>query len=117
MQGVHMKELTQQHRDARGRQVASIPHVFANLDLDTILPMTPAQLAARVIEERWGAEPLTARLVDLNYDFYGYPAEGNVHLGKVRTAQSLVQSLLSNYQTVGARRTPGAARLVVAHQG
>jgi len=99
-----MKELTQQHRDARGRQVASIPHVFANLDLDTILPMTPAQLAARVIEERWGAEPLTARLVDLNYDFYGYPAEGNVHLGKVRTAQSLVQSLLSNYQTVGAGR-------------
>ena len=99
-----MKELTQQHRDARGRQVASIPHVFANLDLDTILPMTPAQLAARVIEERWGAEPLTARLVDLNYDFYGYPAEGNVHLGKVRTAQSLVQSLMSNYQTVGAGR-------------
>ncbi|QJI39831.1 leucine Rich Repeat (LRR)-containing protein [Pseudomonas sp. ADAK2] len=77
---------------------------IASLALDHILPMTPAQYAAKLIEQRWGIEPAKALLVDLNYDFYGYPAIGDVHLGKVRTSQSLVHALLRNYQTVGAGR-------------
>ncbi|KPN90988.1 dermonecrotic toxin domain-containing protein [Pseudomonas nunensis] len=78
--------------------------VLSHLGLDAVLPMTAAQYAAKLIRQRWGEAPLSALLVDLNYDFYGYPAIGNVHLGKVRTSQSLVQVLLNNYQTVGAGR-------------
>lgn len=77
---------------------------FSSLALDTVLPMTPAQFAAKMIEDRWGAEPLSAQLVDLIYDFQAYPAHQGVHQGKVRTSQTLVQVLLSNYQTVGAGR-------------
>lgn len=77
---------------------------LSGLGLDAVLPMTVAQYAAQLILQRWGEAPLKALLVDLNYDFYGYPAVGHVHLGKVRMSQALVQVLLDNYQTVGAGR-------------
>ena len=74
------------------------------LALERVLPMTPAQYAGRLIEQRWGADYAHAWLADLNYDFYGYPAQDNVHRGRVRTSQTLVQALLENDQTVGAGR-------------
>ncbi|WP_213938116.1 DUF6543 domain-containing protein [Pseudomonas sp. dw_612] len=77
---------------------------ISSLALDAVLPMTVTQYAAKLIRQRWGDEPSKALLVDLNYDFYGYPAVGNVHLGRVNTSQPLVQALLDNYQTVGAGR-------------
>ncbi|MGE8148079.1 dermonecrotic toxin domain-containing protein [Pseudomonas frederiksbergensis] len=77
---------------------------FADLALDTVLPMTPAQYAAKLIGQSWGTAVLDAVLVDLNYDFYGYPAQCEIHQGRARTSRSLVQALLENYQTVGAGR-------------
>lgn len=78
--------------------------LWAGLAPDQVLPLTAAQYAANLIKQRWGDEALDAVLVDLNYDFSGYPAQGSVHQGRVRLSQSLVQALLNNYQTVGAGR-------------
>lgn len=97
MQGLHTKAFEQQPPVLAGS-------AFADLALDSGLPMTPAQYAAKLIEQRWGAIYLEAVLVDLNYDFYGHPAQGNVHQGRARVSRSLVQTLLDNYQTVGAGR-------------
>jgi hypothetical protein len=72
--------------------------------LDHGLPMTPTQYAAQLIEQRWGASTRNAILVDLNYDFYAHPPQGDIHQGRARTSQSLAQVLLRNYQTVGAGR-------------
>ena len=77
---------------------------LADLTLGNVLPMTPMQYAAQLIGNRWGKEAPAAILVDLNYDFYGYPADGDIHQGRARTCQSLTQVLLQNYQTVGAGR-------------
>lgn len=77
---------------------------ISSLGLETVLPLTAAQYAAKLIRQRWGEAPSEALLVDLNYDFYGYPAVGDTHLGKARTSQPLVNVLLNNYQTVGAGR-------------
>lgn len=97
MKGLAMNT-SEQHGVAGGNPM------IASLALTTALPMTAAQYAAKLIGQRWGDESLRALMVDLNYDFYGYRADGNVHLGKVRTSQNLVQALLNNYQTVGAGR-------------
>lgn len=73
---------------------------------DTPLPKSPAQLAEQVIREKWGAvlEGHTAQLVTLHYD-YGLRTEADgSHVGRVASVQSLVQVLLSNYQTVGDGR-------------
>ncbi|MCU1752094.1 dermonecrotic toxin domain-containing protein [Pseudomonas sp. 6D_7.1_Bac1] len=99
-----MMELESQHHPAIGQLPAQNRQALSSLALDTVLPSTPSQYAAKLIEERWGSAPLAARLVDLNYDFYGYPAQQGVQQGRVRKSQSLVQALLSNYQTVGAGR-------------
>ncbi|MGE8179334.1 dermonecrotic toxin domain-containing protein, partial [Pseudomonas fluorescens] len=93
-----------QHQPVSSRLSAEKKHPLSSLALDAVLPSTPTQYAAKLIEERWGTVPLTARLVDLNYSFYGYPAQQDVQQGRVRKSQSLVQALLSNYQTVGAGR-------------
>ncbi|MFJ2364596.1 dermonecrotic toxin domain-containing protein [Pseudomonas sp. NPDC087697] len=99
-----MMALESQHHPATGRLPAQINQSLSSLALDAVLPSTPTQYAAKLIEERWGAAPLAARLVDLNYDFHGYPAQQGVQQGRVSKSQSLVQALLSNYQTVGAGR-------------
>ncbi|MEO6677231.1 MAG: DUF6543 domain-containing protein [Pseudomonas sp.] len=91
------------HSNAFGPQMTG-NLALSSLGLETVLPMTCAQYAAKLIRQRWGEAPLQALLVDLNYDFYGYPASGDRHLGKVRMSQGLVQVLLNNYQTVGAGR-------------
>ncbi|MGE8097023.1 dermonecrotic toxin domain-containing protein [Pseudomonas fluorescens] len=99
-----MMALETQHQSVTSRLSAQKKHPLSSLALDAVLPSTPTQYAAKLIEERWGAELLAARLVDLNYHFYGYPAQQDVQQGRVRKSQSLVQALLSNYQTVGAGR-------------
>jgi C-terminal novel E3 ligase, LRR-interacting len=99
-----MMKLESQHHAATGRLPTQNKQTLSSLALDAVMPLTPAQYAAKVIEERWGGAPLTARLVDLNYDFHGYPVQQGVQQGRVRKSQSLVQALLSNYQTVGAGR-------------
>ncbi|WP_256676581.1 dermonecrotic toxin domain-containing protein [Pseudomonas sp. H3(2019)] len=83
-----------------------VRHQELGLALDAALPQTPAQLAVKLIEERWGKEAALpgTRLVYLQYDFRGYPAHNGVQQGKVVKSQNLVQALLSNYQTVGAGR-------------
>ncbi|WP_330220788.1 leucine-rich repeat domain-containing protein [Pseudomonas frederiksbergensis] len=96
--------LESQHHPVTSRLFTQNKQPLSSLALDAVLPQTPTQYAAKLIEERWGAAPLAARLVDLNYSFYGYPAQQNVQQGRVRKSQSLVQALLSNYQAVGAGR-------------
>lgn len=99
-----MMALESQHHLVTNRLSTRNKQLLSSLALDAVLPQAPAQYAAKLIEERWGAELLAARLVDLNYHFYGYPAQQDVQQGRVRKSQSLVQALLSNYQTVGAGR-------------
>ncbi|MBU6957920.1 leucine Rich Repeat (LRR)-containing protein [Pseudomonas sp. CVAP len=99
-----MMALESQHQPVTSRLSAQKKQPLSSLALDVVLPSTPTQFAAKLIEERWGAELLAARLVDLNYHFYGYPAQQDVQQGRVRKSQSLVQALLSNDQTVGAGR-------------
>ncbi|RON08736.1 leucine Rich Repeat (LRR)-containing protein [Pseudomonas brassicacearum] len=96
-----MMELESQHHPATGRLPALNKQTLSSLALDTVIPSTAAQYAAKLIEERWGAAPLAALLVNINYR---YPAQTGVQQGQVSKSQSLVQVLLSNYQTVGAGR-------------
>jgi len=71
--------------------------------VETALPQTPAQFAERLILEQWGPDidPYTAQLVTLHYDYWLRTEQDGSHLGYVASTQSLVQALLSNYQTVG----------------
>ncbi|POA19960.1 hypothetical protein C1886_10710 [Pseudomonas sp. FW300-N1A1] len=74
--------------------------------VDTALPMSPAQFVAHLIQAKWGQDidPLTTRLVTLNYNYHGHPAQQGVEQGRVANAQSLTQVALCNYQTVGDGR-------------
>ncbi|MGY2340486.1 dermonecrotic toxin domain-containing protein [Pseudomonas sp. SDO5532_S415] len=74
--------------------------------VDTALPQTPAQFGEQMIKEKWGhdLEPQTALLVTLDYDYNGHPAQNGVHQGQVASSRTLVQTLISNYQTVGDGR-------------
>ncbi|WP_223513140.1 dermonecrotic toxin domain-containing protein [Pseudomonas sp. GL-B-19] len=77
-----------------------------NAAVNIALPQTPGQFGARLIKEKWGADidPQTALLVTLDYDYKGHPAQNGIHQGQVASSQSLLQALLSNYQTVGDGR-------------
>ncbi|MGL6243135.1 dermonecrotic toxin domain-containing protein [Pseudomonas sp.] len=74
--------------------------------LDVALPQSPGQFGERMIREKWGAgiDPRTVVLVTLDYNYKGHPAENGVQQGRVASSRSLLQSLLSNYQTVGDGR-------------
>ncbi len=74
--------------------------------VDTALPQTPSQFGEQLIKEKWGAgiDPQTALLVTLDYDYKGHPAQNDIHQGQVGSSRTLVQTLLSNYQTVGDGR-------------
>ncbi|WP_460124732.1 leucine-rich repeat domain-containing protein [Pseudomonas sp. S2_C03] len=74
--------------------------------IDSALPKNPAQLAEQLIREKWGAalDPQTTQLVTLHYDYWLRAEPDGSHVGHVALSQSLVQVLLSNYQTVGDGR-------------
>jgi hypothetical protein len=74
--------------------------------VETALPQTPAQYGAQVIREKWGPglDPQTAQLVTLHYDYWLHAGHDGRHQGRVARSQSLVQVLLSDYQTVGDGR-------------
>jgi hypothetical protein len=74
--------------------------------LDISLPQTPGQFGEHLIRQQWrqDIDPATAQLVTLDYDFKGRPAQDGIHQGRVVSSMSLVQALLSNYQTVGDGR-------------
>jgi Leucine-rich repeat (LRR) protein len=74
--------------------------------MDAALPLTPSQFGEHLIKEKWGhdIDPATAQLVTLDYDYKGHPAQNGIHQGRVASAMSLVQVLISNYQTVGDGR-------------
>ncbi|MGF6512858.1 Leucine-rich repeat (LRR) protein [Pseudomonas sp. BT76 TE3572] len=74
--------------------------------VDAALPQTPGQFGEHLIKEKWGHEiaPTTAQLVTLDYDYAGRSAQNGIHQGRVASAMSLVQVLISNYQTVGDGR-------------
>ena len=77
-----------------------------NAVVNIALPQTPGQFGVRLIKEKWGAniDPQTALLVTLDYEYKGHPAQDGIHQGQVASSQSLLQALLSNYQTVGDGR-------------
>uniref|UniRef100_UPI0038620E58 dermonecrotic toxin domain-containing protein n=1 Tax=Pseudomonas sp. TaxID=306 RepID=UPI0038620E58 len=72
--------------------------------VDAALPQTPGQFGEHLIKEKWGhdIDPTTAQLVTLDYK--GRPAQNGIHQGRVASSMSLVQVLISNYQTVGDGR-------------
>lgn len=74
--------------------------------VDIALPQTPGQFGGQLIKQKWGAEidPQTALLVTLDYDYRGHEAQNGIHQGQVGSSRTLVQTLLSNYQTVGDGR-------------
>jgi len=74
--------------------------------VDLALPQSPSQFGEHLIKEKWGAhiEPQTALLVTLDYRYKGHPAQDGIEQGQVASSQSLLQALLSNYQTVGDGR-------------
>jgi hypothetical protein len=74
--------------------------------VDVALPQTPARFAEQKIREKWGLDldPQTAQLVTLHYDYWLRAGLDGRHEGRVASSQSLVQVLLSNYQTVGDGR-------------
>ncbi|VVN98697.1 dermonecrotic toxin domain-containing protein [Pseudomonas fluorescens] len=74
--------------------------------VDLALPQTPGQFGEHQIKQRWGQDidPQTTLLVTLDYDYKGHPAQAGVHQGQVANAQSLLQALLFNHQTVGEGR-------------
>lgn len=77
-----------------------------NAALDIALPQPPGQFAEHLIKQQWGQDidPATAQLVTLDYDYKGHPAQNGLHQGRLASSMSLVQALLSNYQTVGDGR-------------
>lgn len=74
--------------------------------VDIALPQTPGQFGEHLIKQKWGADidPQTALLVTLDYDYRGHPPQDGIHQGQVGSSRTLVQTLLSNYQTVGDGR-------------
>ena len=72
----------------------------------TALPQSPEQFGAALITEKWGQaiDPQTALLVTLDYDTDASAGHDAIHQGKVNNSRTLVQALLSNYQTVGDGR-------------
>lgn len=74
--------------------------------VDIALPQTPSQFGEQLIKQKWGAgiDPQTTLLVTLDYDYRGHPAQSGIHQGQVGSSRTLVQTLLSNYQTVGDGR-------------
>ena len=74
--------------------------------VDVALPQTPGQFGEHLIKQKWGQDidPTTAQLVTLDYDYAGRSAQNGIHQGRVGSSMSLVQVLISNYQTVGDGR-------------
>lgn len=74
--------------------------------VDTALPQTPGQFGEQLIKKKWGADidPQTALLVTLDYDYRGHPAQNGIHQGQIGSSRSLLQTLLTDYQTVGDGR-------------
>ncbi|MFS2068465.1 dermonecrotic toxin domain-containing protein [Pseudomonas sp. CT11-2] len=74
--------------------------------LDIALPQTPGQLGEHLIKEKWGQDidPQTTLMVTLDYHYKGHPEENGFQQGQVASSRSLLQALLSNYQTVGDGR-------------
>lgn len=74
--------------------------------VDIALPQTPSQFGEQLIKQKWGEgiDPPTALLVTLNYDYRGHPEQNGIHQGQVGSSHTLMQTLLSNYQTVGDGR-------------
>ncbi|MHC8320308.1 leucine-rich repeat domain-containing protein [Pseudomonas sp. GB2N2] len=74
--------------------------------VDTALPKTPSQFGEQLIKDKWGAnlDPQTALLVTLDYDYRGHPEQNGIHQGQIGSSRTLVQTLLSNDQTVGDGR-------------
>ncbi|MHC8377585.1 leucine-rich repeat domain-containing protein [Pseudomonas sp. MDT1-16] len=74
--------------------------------VNTALPQSPEQFGAQLIKEKWGPgiEPQTTLLVTLDYNYHGHPYQDGSQQGRVVNSQTLLQALLSNYQTVGDGR-------------
>ncbi|AWM92604.1 hypothetical protein DJ564_18185 [Pseudomonas sp. 31-12] len=74
--------------------------------LDIAIPQTPGQWGERLIKEKWGQDidPQTTLMVTLDYHYKGHPEENGFQQGQVASSRSLLQALLSNYQTVGDGR-------------
>ncbi|MHC8400691.1 leucine-rich repeat domain-containing protein [Pseudomonas sp. MDT1-17] len=74
--------------------------------VNTALPQSPEQFGAQLIKEKWGPgiEPQTTLLVTLDYNYHGHPYQDGSQQGRVANSQTLLQALLSNYQTVGDGR-------------
>lgn len=72
----------------------------------TALPQTPEQFGAQLIREKWGQDidPDSALLVTLDYDTDASAGRDAIHQGRVNNSRTLVQALLSNYQTVADGR-------------
>ncbi|MGF6091725.1 dermonecrotic toxin domain-containing protein [Pseudomonas sp. 18173] len=72
----------------------------------TALPQTPEQFGAQLIREKWGQDidPDSALLVTLDYDTDASAGRGAIHQGRVNNSRTLVQAMLSNYQTVADGR-------------
>ncbi|MBM6442276.1 MULTISPECIES: dermonecrotic toxin domain-containing protein [Pseudomonas] len=81
-------------------------HEVLNSLVSGALPQSPEQFGTQLIRKKWGEniDPQTARLVTLDYHYRGHPPQGGVEQGQVASSQTLVQALLSNYQTVGDGR-------------
>lgn len=74
--------------------------------VNTALPQSPDQFGAQLIKEKWGQDlnPQTALLVTLDYNYRGHPQQNGIQQGQTANSQTLLQALLSNYQTVGDGR-------------
>ncbi|SDO85604.1 C-terminal novel E3 ligase, LRR-interacting [Pseudomonas arsenicoxydans] len=96
------------HDDVVGPVPSPMPKMHEKLKtlVDIALPQTPGQFGEHLIKEKWGQDidPQTTILVTLDYNFKGHPAQDGVEQGRVASARSLLQALLSNYQTVGDGR-------------
>ncbi|QZP31221.1 dermonecrotic toxin domain-containing protein [Pseudomonas sp. DR48] len=96
------------HDDVAGPVPSPVPKMHEKLKtlVDIALPQTPGQFGEHLIKEKWGQgiDPQTAILVTLDYSYKGHPAQDGVEQGRVASSRSLLQTLLSNYQTVGDGR-------------
>jgi hypothetical protein len=72
----------------------------------TASPQTAGQFAGRLIKEKWGQEidPQSAVLVTLHYIRDGATENNGEKPGQVAHSLTLLETLLSNYQTVGDGR-------------
>lgn len=101
-----MNALSDDHAD--GQTPSAMPRWRDELKavIDLALPQSPGQFGERLIKEKWGAgiDPQAALLVTLDYNYKGHPAQNGVEQGRVASSRSLLQTLLSNYQSVGDGR-------------